>query len=84
MLKAIPLLLGRVLAGCSSSPSPSACSSGEQCVQGAAGDVCRTTCLPDAGSPCPSGESCVPRSVCCTGTACTAALAQVCCPSAGC
>ena len=53
-------------------------------LQGATGDVCRPPCLPDAGAPCPAGESCTLRSVCCTGTACTAALAHVCCPASGC
>jgi hypothetical protein len=79
MSRAILSLL-LALAACSSAP----CGSGDQCVQGAGGDVCRARCAPDAGSPCPAGESCEYQSVCCSGSVCTAAVAQVCCPASGC
>jgi hypothetical protein len=60
------------------------CAATEACIQGNSANVCRTRCQMDAGTPCTAGETCTRRIVCCSGTACTAALADVCCPASGC
>jgi hypothetical protein len=60
------------------------CAATEACIQGNSVNVCRTRCQMDAGTPCTAGETCTRRIVCCSGTACTAALADVCCPASGC
>jgi hypothetical protein len=60
------------------------CAATEACIQSNGADVCRTRCQMDAGTPCTAGETCTRRIVCCSGTACTAALADVCCPASGC
>jgi hypothetical protein len=61
-----------------------ACAATEACIQGNGVNVCRTRCQMDAGTPCSAGETCTRRIVCCSGTACTAALAYVCCPAPDC
>jgi hypothetical protein len=95
MLKATPalLLLTGWLFACAGTVPPGAtedagitltCAAAEACIQGNGANVCRTRCQMDAGTPCAAGETCTRRSVCCSGTACTAALADVCCPASGC
>jgi hypothetical protein len=60
------------------------CTASEACIQGNSADACRTRCQMDAGTPCSAGETCTRRITCCSGTGCTAALADVCCAASNC